>query len=277
MSVKLTWFPKQMKDADGGAIASATRAAGLSRCNAVVRDGYPTPPGSLPRTLRPFLDALADCGVKCDFATTIWHPGQLAGAEAALAAMAEHGVANVRLAQFNSGGGFGQVGDVRAELDQAKRDFEEAVKILEKHGLRGIYQVHHKTLLPSPSSLWPFLRDLPAERMAGMLDPGNQAFEGHEDVRRSLRLWGVDRTAACGVKDVAIDRGDGWRRSFVSTGEGVCEWPNVLKAFADEGFAGHLVFMPFYDVSDADDLSVKLKQEVDYVRRHLAENHVEET
>ena len=170
-AVRLTWFPKALAGASAGEVARATRSAGLTRCNAVIRDTYPTPPGTLARTLGPWLDALRAEGVACDFATTNWTPGDLAGAESDLAALAERGVSDVRLAQINSGGKFGGVGDVPAELEAAKRDFDHAARLLEKHRLRGVYQVHFKTLLPSPSSLWPMVADLPAERMAVMLDP----------------------------------------------------------------------------------------------------------
>ena len=271
MNARLTWFPKLLSGSDVATFARVTRAAGLDRCNAVIREGYPTPPGTLATTLRPFLDALRDGGVTCDFASTGWVPSELSGVEADLAALAKHGVTNVRLMHALSGGGWGKVGDVRAELDQAKRDFAAAAELAERHGLRFIYQVHHATLFPSPSSVWPIVRDLPPERMAVMLDPGNQAIEGSEHPLRSMRLLCPDRVAACGVKDVAWSRDadNAWSHAFVETGTGVCNWPRALPALAEGGFAGTLVFMPFYDVADPNVLAVKLKREVDLIRAHM--------
>ena len=275
-AVRLTWFPKPLAGASAGEIAHATRAAGLSRCNAVVREKYPTPPGTLARTLGPWFDALRGEGVACDFATTNWTPGDLAGAESDLAALAEHRVTNVRLAQINSGGKFGGVGDVPAELDAAKRDFDHAARLLEKHGLRGVYQVHFKTLLPSPSSLWPMVADLPAERMAVMLDPGNQMIEGAENPARSMSLFGPARVAAVGVKDLLWERdGDGApSHKFVPVGEGMVGWPAVLKQLAAGGFGtpspASLVFHPFFAAAGNDALVSRLAQEVVDVRRHLA-------
>ena len=277
MAAKLTWFPKPLAGQDAPAFARATKAAGLTRCNAIVRDKYPTPPASLSRTLRPWLDALADAGVTCEIATTGCTPGDLAGAESDLAALAEHGVGDVRLAQINSGGGFGKIGDVPAELDAAKRDFDAAAKILEKHRLRGVYQVHFKTLLPSPSSLFPFVRDLPERHMAVMLDPGNQMIEGHESHARSMSLFGPSRVAACGVKDVLWHRGDGGRphTEFVPIGGGMCDWPGVLNTLAETGFDGHLTFMPFYKADGTDALVSTLAGEVRDLRRWAGEAGLE--
>ncbi len=270
MSVELTWFPKQMAGASAAEIAGLTRAAGLTRCNAIVRDNYPTPPGTLSKTLGPLLSAFASEGVACPIATTGWTPADLPEAEADLAALAEARVTNVRLAQFFSGGGFGKVGDVRQELADAERHLDAAADFAGKHGLRFIYQVHFKTLHPSPSSLWPAVKELPPDRVAVMLDPGNQTIEGHEDPERSLRLFGPDRIVGCGVKDLLWERGtDGViSHRFVPVGEGMCDWPNTLKKLKAGGFGGHLTFMPFYPVESRDALRGRLAEEVAYVREH---------
>ena len=273
MTARLTWFPKPLAGKPAAEFAAATRAVGLPRCNAVVREDFPTPPGTLAQTLRPWLDALRGEGVRCDFATTGWTPGDLRGAEADLAALAEHGVRDVRLAQCFSGGGFGRVGDVAGELESAKRDFDAAARLLEKHGLRGVYQVHFKTLHPSPSSLWPMVYDLPPAHMAVMLDPGNQVIEGFEAHARSLRLFGRDRVAAVGVKDALWTRGDdgSWSHRMVPVGEGMAGWPGVCRDLSAAGFDGSLVFMPFFRADSHDALVARLKREVADVRRFLKE------
>jgi sugar phosphate isomerase/epimerase len=277
MPVQLSWFPKALADEPARTFAEVTRKVGLTRCDAIIREKYPTAPGTLAKSLRPWLDVLTDHGVSCSFATTGWAPADVPAAEADLAALAEHGVRDIRLAQAVSGSKYGSVGDVHAELDRVAKDLEVVARLCEKHDLRAIYQVHHNTLLPSPSSLWPMIRDLPENRMAAMLDPGNQAIEGNENPLRSMRLLGVDRVAACGVKDLAWTRRDdgGWSNRFVQTGQGVCDWRKTVRRLEEGGFQGVYAFMPFYKVEGPDDLATRLAEEVSGFEAMLAAAGIE--
>ena len=46
----------------------------------------------------------------------------------------------------------------RAFLDlSVMREFEQLAALCEKHGVRAIYQLHHNTLMPSPSAVFPIV------------------------------------------------------------------------------------------------------------------------
>ncbi len=144
--------------------------------------------------------------------------------------------------------------------------------------MRFIYQLHHKTLVSSPSALWPLLRDLSPAHVGAMLDAGNQAIEGFEDWMKSARLLGP-HLVAFGVKDLAYTRDlaqtaadtKGWRTEFRPITEGVTNWRHVVAALRDIDFHGTLVFMPFYrEGTTAAALTPVLQREVSYLRAMLA-------
>ncbi len=269
-------FPKALRGHPAKEVARVVREAGLDSCNVVIREGFWIEPSRLQETLESYVAAMRDGGVGVHWATTPWTAADLPDHEADLAALAGHGIAEVRLAQTVSAGGYGRVGDVRAELDAAGRAFADAAAVCAKLGLRAVYQLHHMTLLSSPSSIAPLLRDLDPAHFGVMIDPGNQRIEGHEDPRKAVQLLG-SHLVGIGVKDVLFERdtgraGDadkGWKFRMVPCDEGLNDWSAVGAALRSSGFDGTAVMMPFYPVDTREGWTATLKREVAYVRGHF--------
>jgi sugar phosphate isomerase/epimerase len=143
----------------------------------------------------------------------------------------------------------------------------------ERNRIRVVYQVHHRTLFPNASSMWPLIKDLPPEHFGVMLDPGNQCVEGAEDLHRSASLLG-GHLAALGVKDVVHEQDitrihcpdKGWSHRFVPCQYGMTNWYAVAAALHAHDFAGTLVFMPFYEAASAEKFRQTMREEVAYVR-----------
>lgn len=279
-----SFFPKTLADLSVTQLAQFAKDAGLDACNAVIRDGYWTTTENLADTFPSFVSQLRDAGIEVPVTETDWDPDQAlsdASFERHLDTIQSAGVNDIRLRQLNSGGRFGGVGDVVAELEQAARSLARLADLAEKRDCRFIYQVHHKTLLASPSSLYPLVKDLDPKRMGVMLDAGNQLIEGFENWLRSCRLF-RDHLAAFGVKDTAFyrnpdaspeDPAKGWSFKFVPCNEGLANWREIGAALRDVHFDGPLVFMPFYpDSKSPDTLLPTLRQEVAYVRKALSAN-----
>jgi sugar phosphate isomerase/epimerase len=253
------------------------REVGLDTTNAIIRPGYWADPENLGPTLAAFVSSMREEGLEVTFATTGWSPTDVLADEGILGTCAQCGIRDVRVTQLYSGGEYGAVGDVRAELDEARRTFEQLARLSEKHGVRSVYQVHHMTLLTTPSALQPLVRDLPPQYMGAMIDPGNQLVEGYEDWGRSARLLG-EHLVALGVKDTAwtqdrdklTDDDKGWSWSFVPCQEGMANWMDVGRALHDTDFSGTLVFMPFYKAETPEALRAAIREEVAYVRRCFA-------
>ncbi len=272
IDLEITWslFPKFQSHLEPAALAALVHEAGLDAVNLVIREGYWVSPEQVAKEAPRFVEAMRAEGVLVPFATAGFDLDALARGQAPLEALAECGIRDFRPGYFRRPNGGPPVHEL---VDAARGTMERIARVCEASGTRCVYQLHHGTLFPSPSSIWPIVRDLPPEAVGVELDPGNQSREGLEDWDRSCSLLG-DHVAAAGIKDSAPRRDDtspdgpakGWRRDWVPCDEGVTDWHDFARALAGIDFEGTFVFMPFYDEDDPDAQARALKREVAYVR-----------
>jgi sugar phosphate isomerase/epimerase len=274
--LKITWslFPKFQSHLEPAALAALVREAGLDAVNLVIREGYWVSPDRVAEEAPRFVEAMRAEGVRVPFATAGFDLDELARGEAPLEALAGCGIRDFRPGYFSrtTGGP-----PVRELVDAARGTMERVARVCEASGTRCVYQLHHGTLFPSASSVWPIVAGLPPEAVGVALDPGNQSKEGLEDWDRSCSLLG-EYVAAAGVKDSAPRRDDshadgpgkGWRRDWVPCDEGVTDWHGFARALAGIDFEGTFVFMPFYHQDDPEAQARVLAREVAYVRAAVA-------
>lgn len=268
--MQVTWsvFPKFHKHLDPRGLAAFVRDIGVDTTNLVVRDGYWVTPGNLAAETAKFVDAMKRQGLELHYATTSFTPAQLIEDPTPLQVFHDNGIRAFRLGYVNA------TPDVRGDLKRTRGQFEQLARLCEKHGVRAIYQLHHNTLIASPSAVFPMIDGLPSQAIAVELDPGNQSFEGHEDYARSARLLG-DYLAWCACKDSvirqdpnAVDQPDkGWKRQWAPVYEGVVRWDQVFAALAAIDFHGVIKLMPHYETKDPDKQQAKLKKEVAYLKK----------
>ena len=272
--MQVTWsiFPKFQQQLDPRGLAAFVRDVGLDTTNLVVRDGYWVEPKNLAADTAKFCEAMKREGIELHYATTDYTPAQLIKDPTPLQVFHDNGIQAFRIGHVKA------TADVRGDLKRTRGEFEQLAKLCEKHGVRAIYQLHHATLLPSPSSVFPMLDGLPSEAIAMELDPGNQSFEGYEDYERSARLLGK-YLGWCSCKDSvirqdpkALERPDqGWKREWTPAYEGVVRWDQLFAGLAAIDFHGVIKLMPFYDAKDPAEQQKKLKKEVAYLRKMFDE------
>ena len=272
-SMQVTWsiFPKFQQQLDPRGLAAFVRDVGLDTTNLVVREGYWVEPKNLATDTARFVEAMKREGVEIQYATTSYTPAELLKDPTPLQVFHDHGIRAFRIGHVES------ATDVRSALKRTRGEFEQLARLCEKHAVRAIYQLHHKTLLPSASTVFPMLDGLASEAIAMELDPGNQSFEGYEGYARSAHLLG-DYLAWCACKDSVIrqdpkggDRPDkGWKRDWAPAYEGVIRWDELFAALAAINFRGVIKLMPFYDAKDPAEQQKKLKKEVAYLKKAVA-------
>ncbi len=280
MRVTYSIFPKFYKHLDVAGLAALVAEVGLDTTNLVIRRGYWVEPDRLAEDVPAFVRAMEREGVAVRFATAGSSAEEVAADPEPLRILAASGITDFRMGYFR---GYEGTADLRASLDEARQAMERMVPVLEKVGIRAVYQVHHGTLVPGPSAVWPLVRGLPPERVGVMLDPGNQTFEGLESWDRSAKLLG-DHLVAVGVKDTALVRdpdraaepGKGWRREWAPCDEGVVNWHDLARALKAVDFEGTFVWQPFYNENEPEVMTEKLKRGVAYVRRAVEEVENEE-
>lgn len=262
--LKIRWslFPKFFPNLSAPELAALVREVGLDTTNLVIREGFPVTPEKLKEQIGPFTKGLRAEGLDITFATTGFRAEDLTKDDTPLAILAEHGIKEFRMDHFRA-----PDKDVRKALTEARGKLERLVTVCERRGVRAIYQLHHATIVPSPSAVYPLVTGLPARWIGVELDPGNQTNEGMEAWGRSAYLLN-EYLVAMGVKDSLLRQGANgkWQRPWVPCGEGTTDWQAVFSALSAINYNGIAVFMPFYDEKDPAAQRVKLKKEVTYIR-----------
>jgi sugar phosphate isomerase/epimerase len=270
--MQVTWsiFPKFQNHLDPHGLAALIREVDLDTTNLVVRDGFWVTPKNLAQGTMKFVAAMKGEGVEIACATTSYTPQQLIDDPTPIQVFHDNGIRAFRIGHVDASKG----GDVRGDLKRARGQFEQLAALCDKHDVRAIYQLHHNTLMPSPSSVFPAIDGLPSDAIGVELDPGNQSHEGHEDFFRSVRLlrgyvaWAACKDSVVRQDPKNIDRPDkGWRRTWAPAYEGVVRWDQFFAALASIDFHGVIKLMPFYDEKEPERQKAKLKKEVAYLKK----------
>jgi len=272
MKAVFSIFPKYYKHLDVHGLASLVREVGLDTTNVIIRDGYWASPSGLAADMPVFMHAMRVAGLNVSFATTDYSVASLLSDPTPLAILADNGITDFRLGYFKE-----LPEGPRASFTAARSELERLVPICERYGLRAVSQLHHNTMLSSPSAAWHVINGLPARWIGIELDPGNQSFEGYEDWGRTARLL-AGYIVAAAVKDTLLMRDalrtsepdKGWQRTWAPIDEGVVNWHDFLKSLAVIDFAGSYVFMPFYHEDNPELMTDNLKREVAYLRQIMA-------
>jgi sugar phosphate isomerase/epimerase len=265
-------FPKFYREYTPPQLAELVRHTGLDTVNMVVRDGYWCEPGTVPHDAPRFVAAMRESGITVHFATTDLRPQDIIQQPQILETFAACGIRNFRLNHFHAG-----ERDIKSALHGTRRELEALAALCQKFGVRAVNQLHHHSLVPSASAAFSLVDGLPPEAISVELDPGNQAFEGFEEWKRSVDLLG-SYLSAVGTKDTMLQRDmnrasdddKGWRRGWAPLSEGVTNWKSLVRALHTADFGGTFVFMAFYHENDEASRTRVLKEEVAYLRQVIA-------
>lgn len=268
--MKATWslFPKAYREFNATQLAQLVHQAGLDSTNVVIRKGYPVEEDVLESTLPAFLQDARKEGIEITCASTTYTADEISGPNSPLAVLAANGIREFRMGWFPKADD-----EIPAVIHQAKADMDRVAEACQKHRIRAIYQLHHNTLITSPSAAFSLVKGLPSQWIGVELDPGNQSYQGFEPWPFSVGLLG-DFCAWVGVKDTITwqekslirDPDKGWRRSFAPISEGVTNWRRLIESLVATNFDGTFVFMPFYDEKDEAARTKKLCAEVKYLK-----------
>lgn len=260
MKIKWSLFPKFYGHLAVKELAQLVKDVNLDTVNVVIRNGFPVNRDNVKTALPAYVKAMEGEGLSISFATAGFMPEEIHADETLLAALAESGILEFRMGYFS----WDKSKTPGECADDALRQMEQLVPLLEKYGIRAVYQIHHRKLLTGPWAVWPLVRNLPHEYVGVMLDPGNQMHEGWESWMQACHLLGR-HLVAMGIKDGVNALGDA-PFEWVPCGQGDVDWGEVAHALKSVDFEGTFVFMPFYDEKNPEKIKPRLKEEVAYVR-----------
>ncbi|GAA3113026.1 sugar phosphate isomerase/epimerase family protein [Streptomyces echinatus] len=228
-------------------LADQLARAGADGADLLVRDGQTVTPAT-PRRISETARALRGNGLELGLVSTDL---TAAGSEAEriVGHCAQAGVRLLRLGFYRYEAG----SDHASGLDRARRDLAGLAELAARHGVRPVLALHHGTLHPSAAHAMRLLDGRDDVRV--LLDPGNQAKEGSEDLRLSLdTLGGPDRVGCVGVKNAVWEPSGpsgGWNCRWQPLADGgVVPWPVVLSGLATLGYTGPLSLHVHYPPDD---------------------------
>lgn len=124
-----------------------------------------------------------------------------------------------------------------------RRDTEALARVLELsagYDVRYVFELHHGFVVNSASAAMRILEQFPAQNVGVLMDPGNMVFEGNEGWRNSVQILG-EYLDYLHCKNAQWLREDGkWQKRWASLPEGIADYPELVTALKDEGFAGYL-------------------------------------
>jgi sugar phosphate isomerase/epimerase len=269
-------FPKFYRQLDPHALAGLVRELDLDTTNLVVRDGYWVTRADFAKQAPAFVKAMAREGIVVHFATTDFTADELVKDPTPLKIFHEHGVRDVRIEWFHMPRG----GNVEAALKSARSSMEKLAETCRPIGIRAILQLHHGMLITSVTAAQALVAGLPSENVGIEPDPGNQSREGFEEYGKVYPLLGK-HLSAISIKDTVWHQdvskieqpGKGWSQEWAPIYEGVIRWDHVVAALAAAKFDQTIVMMSHFDPDEPDKQRVKVKREVEYLKKLIADSY----
>jgi sugar phosphate isomerase/epimerase len=159
--------------------------------------------------------------------------------EQALAGAAALGAPQVRIRVPNLG-----AAPYPIVFDRAREQYAEVSKRAAAHGVKAIVELHHASIVSSPSAALRFLDGLDPVHVGVLHDIGNMVAEGREDVPSGLQMLG-EYLAHVHVKNgcwAPAGRGaDGsrtWSFGWAPLTEGQADLPELFAALRVVGYEG---------------------------------------
>lgn len=169
--------------------------------------------------------------------------------------------------------------------EEAVRDLERVAKMAAEHGVRACLELHPGTIHPSAAMAHRLLSHFDPKCVGVIYDAGNLSNEGYEETKMGLELLG-EYLAYLHVKDggwlrtgegaesqlgQALSARDeeyvgpprGWRWEVGRPGEGLANWPKVMKALKVLGYDGWFSNEDFREEPATEE---KLRQDMEYLR-----------
>lgn len=189
--------------------------------------------------------------------------------ERALMAAKELNAGFVRLAvpAFDRTAGFGEL------FDRAIAYLSKAVELCKAYGVKGVLEIHHKTIIPSASAAYRLCERFDPQWLGVTYDPGNLVFEGFENYRMGLELLGPYlahvhvKNAIWAQAGTREDGSDVWEGKWTAIRHGIVPWREVIADLRAVGYDGYLSLEDFSGTFPTQEL---LADFASYMRELLA-------
>ncbi len=125
-------------------------------------------------------------------------------------------------------------------MSRSREQLAAAVEVARKHNVRAVVELHNNTMADGVLASYELVREFHPREVGIIFDAGNARLFGYQPWPQALDIL-FEYISHVHVKDLAWVR-DGEKVSLDVTGpgEGIVEWPELLKLLKDRGYKGYL-------------------------------------
>lgn len=159
-------------------------------------------------------------------------------------------------------------------FDETRKHYWEIAQLAEKHGVKALLELHHKTIVTSASAARLFFDGFDPKHVGVIHDAGNLVFEGFEPYRMAFEILGP-YLAYVHLKDAkwtplkyTPDGGVDWLAIWAPVAKGSANIRALITALHDIGYDG---WVTFEDFSLDFPIDERLQRNLSYVKNVLAE------
>lgn len=242
---KLCFFSKALPKRDWRNLAKACKSLGFDGVDLTVRKGGHVAPERAAEDLPKAVAAIREEGLGVPIITTALTSADDPTARPILSTAAQLGIP-----YFKAGYYYYRYEDVRAERDQAGRDFQSLTKLAAEMGIQVGFHNHTEYI---GAALWDastFIEPLDARRAGYYFDPRHATAEGGGGAWKSALHLVLPRLKMVAVKDCVWQKtAKGWREANCPLGEGIVDWKYFFTALACSGFDGPISLHLEYEIA----------------------------
>ena len=156
--------------------------------------------------------------------------------------------------------GAGKAGDDIAEsFDAARKAWDQVEKVAQETGVKAVVEIHHGSLIPTPSAARRFVEGRDPKHVGLLYDPGNMTFEGYERPDYALAVikpWLAHvhvknaRPFITGADECGCLR---YKHIWCSLRTGMVPWAAVVASLRKIGYDGYLSLEDFNPETQAEE------------------------
>jgi sugar phosphate isomerase/epimerase len=122
---------------------------------------------------------------------------------------------------------------------EVSRDLKQFVRTIEPFKAKAFFEIHFKTLIPSPSLAYLLLKPFDPAKIGLIYDPANMVVEGREDWKMGIDIV-KDYLGHVHVKNASWHKNEGWNWIWDELERGMVDWPDVMKGLFSINYTGYL-------------------------------------
>jgi sugar phosphate isomerase/epimerase len=123
--------------------------------------------------------------------------------------------------------------------EEIQRQLEALIPSIQQFGVRAFFEIHFKTLIPSPSLAYLLLKEFDPAHVGVIFDPGNMIVEGVASWKVGVEVLGR-YLGHVHIKNASWWKEETWRWSWDELESGMVEWEEVMRALWSVKYDGYL-------------------------------------